>query len=81
MDGVVSTRAEAPWGPQCPTGRRPVSWADNAVRTLCSVNCKLVDLGGWLDQRFALPESPPDAPVPTEFEVGVRRRVIGPGLR
>jgi len=35
-----------------------VAWAGNPMRPFCSVNCKLVDLGRWLDERFALPGAP-----------------------
>ena len=67
---------EAPWdparersaGPRCPTCDRPVSWPGNPARPFCSLNCKLIDLGAWLDEAFRVPGPPlplPDLPVAT----------------
>lgn len=42
-------------GPRCPTCGRAVEWQANRVRPFCSVTCTLVDLGAWLDGRYAIP--------------------------
>lgn len=47
----------------CPTCGTPSVWSpDNPFRPFCSERCKLVDLGGWLEERFRIPgESIPDS--------------------
>jgi endogenous inhibitor of DNA gyrase (YacG/DUF329 family) len=32
----------------------------------CSKKCKLIDLGRWLDERYAIPAEEPDEPPPAE---------------
>jgi uncharacterized protein len=62
---VTDDTGERPGHPQCPTCDRPVAWADNPARPFCSLTCKLIDLGQWLDERFRVPGPPlslPDAP-------------------
>ena len=41
----------------CPVCRKPVDWnADDAHwRPFCSERCKLVDLGGWLQEENRIP--------------------------
>lgn len=50
-------------------------WEGNPHRPFCSERCRLVDLGAWLDERYAIPgdesedvaaaaDPDPDAPVP-----------------
>ncbi|MDA8381853.1 MAG: DNA gyrase inhibitor YacG [Betaproteobacteria bacterium] len=53
----------------CPTCNRPAAWdPDNRFRPFCSERCKLIDLGQWAQDRYAIPlaqELPPppeDAP-------------------
>jgi hypothetical protein len=29
-----------------------VGWGDNPARPFCSLTCKLVDLGQWLDENY-----------------------------
>jgi endogenous inhibitor of DNA gyrase (YacG/DUF329 family) len=56
MEAVLSARAShGTVRPRCPTCRQPTTWAGNAWRPFCSVRCKLVDLGRWLDGGFRLP--------------------------
>jgi endogenous inhibitor of DNA gyrase (YacG/DUF329 family) len=49
-----------------------VSWSANPVRPFCSVACKLVDLGAWLDERYRIAgdplpgNAPPESPGPPE---------------
>ena len=63
------TREQAA-GPRCPTCARPVSWSGNPARPFCSITCRLIDLGHWLEGRFRVPGAPlsledPSAPVET----------------
>lgn len=41
-------------GPKCPTCRAPVVWHGNPHRPFCSLTCRLIDLGGWLDERYRI---------------------------
>jgi endogenous inhibitor of DNA gyrase (YacG/DUF329 family) len=43
---------------RCPTCGATVSWADNPARPFCSLTCKLVDLGVWLDDNYRLAGDP-----------------------
>jgi endogenous inhibitor of DNA gyrase (YacG/DUF329 family) len=38
--------------PRCPACGAAVAWRGNPARPFCSVSCKLVDLGGWLDEAY-----------------------------
>jgi uncharacterized protein len=38
--------------PRCPTCGAAAAWQANPARPFCSVSCKLVDLGGWLDEAY-----------------------------
>ena len=40
--------------PRCPTCGVAVAWRDNTHRPFCSLACRLVDLGGWLDERYRI---------------------------
>ena len=40
---------------RCPTCRRPTSWGDNPQRPFCSLVCRLIDLGVWLDEGYVVP--------------------------
>jgi len=31
-----------------------VAWRDNPHRPFCSLSCRLIDLGGWLDERYRI---------------------------
>lgn len=50
--------------PRCPTCRKPVSWSGNPSRPFCSWTCKVIDLGGWLDEAYRIPGSEPPAGTP-----------------
>jgi endogenous inhibitor of DNA gyrase (YacG/DUF329 family) len=30
-------------------------WKDNPNRPFCSLSCRLIDLGIWLDERYRIP--------------------------
>jgi endogenous inhibitor of DNA gyrase (YacG/DUF329 family) len=40
----------------CPTCRARAAWQDNPHRPFCSLTCRLIDLGVWLDERYRIPE-------------------------
>jgi hypothetical protein len=40
----------------CPTCRQPSDFtASNPHRPFCSERCRLLDLGAWLDEQYAVP--------------------------
>jgi endogenous inhibitor of DNA gyrase (YacG/DUF329 family) len=46
----------------CPTCRATTAWQGNPHRPFCSLRCRLIDLGGWLDERYRFADEPvPDA--------------------
>ncbi len=51
----MSPEAREEREPRCPQCGRPVSWDGNRFRPFCSVSCKLVDLGSWLDEGYRVP--------------------------
>jgi endogenous inhibitor of DNA gyrase (YacG/DUF329 family) len=59
MGGMSAAMGESDRPPfKCPTCDGPVSWTDNPARPFCSLTCKLVDLGGWLDETYRVPGDP-----------------------
>jgi endogenous inhibitor of DNA gyrase (YacG/DUF329 family) len=48
----------------CPTCRAPVAWHGNANRPFCSLACRLIDLGVWLDERYRVPAADDEADAP-----------------
>ncbi|MDH5429625.1 MAG: DNA gyrase inhibitor YacG [Nitrospirota bacterium] len=40
----------------CPTCHKAVSWEGNVFRPFCSDRCRLVDLQGWFDERYRIPQ-------------------------
>jgi uncharacterized protein len=38
----------------CPTCRTPAPWDGNPHRPFCSLSCRLIDLGVWLDERYRI---------------------------
>ncbi|HET6278075.1 MAG TPA: DNA gyrase inhibitor YacG [Candidatus Polarisedimenticolia bacterium] len=38
----------------CPTCRTTTAWQGNANRPFCSLTCRLIDLGTWLDERYRI---------------------------
>jgi endogenous inhibitor of DNA gyrase (YacG/DUF329 family) len=38
----------------CPTCGQPVEWEDNPNRPFCSERCRLIDLGRWADEEYAV---------------------------
>jgi len=45
----------------CPTCKRPIEWSEAyPFRPFCSERCRLIDLGAWLTEQRALPDSDPE---------------------
>jgi endogenous inhibitor of DNA gyrase (YacG/DUF329 family) len=47
-------------GVTCPTCRARAVWDGNPHRPFCSLTCRLIDLGVWLDERYRIPEARDD---------------------
>ncbi len=43
---------------KCPLCAALVPWEGNPHRPFCSERCRLVDLQGWLGERYAVPGDP-----------------------
>jgi uncharacterized protein len=39
----------------CPTCRSKTAWLGNPQRPFCSLTCRLIDLGQWLDEHYRIP--------------------------
>ena len=40
---------------RCPSCRREFLWRGNPHRPFCSLTCRLIDLGVWLDEGYRIP--------------------------
>lgn len=49
---------------RCPTCRREIEWAEAPYRPFCSERCRLIDFGGWLTERHAIPGEPASGDAP-----------------
>jgi uncharacterized protein len=47
-------------GVTCPTCGGPTPWSGNPHRPFCSLTCRLIDLGGWLDERYRIASPRPE---------------------
>jgi len=46
----------------CPHCGRPVVWGEQSpFRPFCSARCRMIDLGGWLDESYRIAQDS-DAP-------------------
>ncbi|HJW51652.1 MAG TPA: DNA gyrase inhibitor YacG [Burkholderiaceae bacterium] len=46
----------------CPTCSAPVPWSpQNRYRPFCSERCKLIDLGAWASDRYAIDDNAAEA--------------------
>ena len=44
----------------CPHCGKPVAWTESSKwKPFCSDRCRLIDLGGWLSEKNALPAEEP----------------------
>ena len=58
----------------CPTCGVLLAWsADNPFRPFCSERCRLVDLGGWLEERYRIPGEPVGESEPTSATAATER--------
>jgi endogenous inhibitor of DNA gyrase (YacG/DUF329 family) len=39
----------------CPRCQAAVAWNGNPHRPFCSLTCRLIDLGVWLEERYRIP--------------------------
>lgn len=39
---------------RCPQCRRQVLWENNPYRPFCSERCRLIDLGKWAEEQYAI---------------------------
>jgi endogenous inhibitor of DNA gyrase (YacG/DUF329 family) len=47
----------------CPACGGSATWLENPHRPFCSLTCRLVDLGVWLDEGYRVPaDEPGDVP-------------------
>ena len=54
-DASVTSGGSVPArGPRCARCEVPITWAGNPHRPFCSLTCRLIDLGVWLDERYRL---------------------------
>lgn len=48
----------------CPTCGKKIPWSpENKFRPFCSERCKLIDFGGWIEEKHSIagePAIPPD---------------------
>jgi len=40
---------------RCAHCHRVIAWVGNPHRPFCSLACRLIDLGVWLDERYRIP--------------------------
>ena len=52
----------------CPHCGSDVAWSGNPHRPFCSLSCRLIDLGVWLDERYRIPG--PELPTESNGEDG-----------
>jgi endogenous inhibitor of DNA gyrase (YacG/DUF329 family) len=46
--------AEAEVSARCPRCGTIVRWQKNSYRPFCSLRCKLIDLGRWVDEQYRI---------------------------
>ena len=51
MNGLETRAVRLVRCPRCGVGR---DWIGNPHRPFCSLTCRLIDLGGWLDERYRI---------------------------
>ncbi len=41
---------------QCPNCKKPVTWSkESPYRPFCSERCRIIDLGAWANESYAIP--------------------------
>jgi endogenous inhibitor of DNA gyrase (YacG/DUF329 family) len=55
-DRTLTVRPSDPASPapRCPACRREITWQGNPHRPFCSITCRLIDLGIWLDEGYRI---------------------------
>jgi endogenous inhibitor of DNA gyrase (YacG/DUF329 family) len=43
---------------KCPLCEKAFNYYDSDFRPFCSERCRLIDLGAWLNESYAVPEKP-----------------------
>jgi endogenous inhibitor of DNA gyrase (YacG/DUF329 family) len=52
---------------RCPTCKREIVWSDEFPhRPFCSDRCRLIDLGAWLSEKHAIPDTDADPELSNE---------------
>ncbi|CAI8851910.1 DNA gyrase inhibitor YacG [Methylococcus capsulatus] len=56
---------------RCPRCGKPVPWNETQrFRPFCSERCRLIDLGSWANEDYAIPGEPIDPAEPSEDRNG-----------
>ncbi|QXP83172.1 DNA gyrase inhibitor YacG [Methylococcus sp. ANG] len=56
---------------RCPRCGKPVPWTEGQkFKPFCSERCRLIDLGGWANEDYAIPGEPADTGEPSEDRNG-----------
>jgi uncharacterized protein len=71
-DAPLPDRTRSSRGVTCPTCQSSTAWAGNPHRPFCSLTCRLIDLGHWLDERYRV-----EADLPLDGSGGTSRRSEG----
>jgi len=58
MRAVNSEQHGAPRTVSCPACGARAAWRGNPQRPFCSLTCRLIDLGQWLDERYRVAGDP-----------------------
>ena len=63
---MARSETRAPRQLRCPRCGARCDWSGNQHRPFCSLECRLIDLGAWLDERYRVPgpELPTDSESP-----------------
>jgi len=56
-DGAVTQEGSATSQARCAHCNRAIGWNGNPHRPFCSLACRLIDLGVWLDEQYRIPAS------------------------
>ena len=57
-DVVTSTAKSGARTARCPHCKVETPWHGNTHRPFCSLACRLIDLGDWLDERYRVAGAP-----------------------
>jgi len=52
----------------CPQCGKRVTWQHNDFRPFCSERCRMLDLGAWASEDYAIPGEPAETSSPTDDE-------------